>query len=191
MPTVMKFSRHFAGSLESMANKLRQKCFIRVAYCRNLQESSRVLVRRTFRETIDHSFHDLSGTFNGNQAVERGAPFNNGARNWGRRDSWFFSDFLVVPLHWPTSCLDAVKLRNSVNNFPTTSFSVTILPECLSRTMIEIVKSWWKIIFAPFGIIIPVDTFWYYLFVSNIAENKKRGNTRNGRKLFCIYSFVR
>lgn len=59
--TVMKFSRHFAGSLESMANKLRQKCFIRVAYCRNLQESSRSVELLAKRSTIPFTtFPELS-----------------------------------------------------------------------------------------------------------------------------------
>jgi len=48
----------------------------------------------------------------------------------------FLSFSYTDQLRW---CLDVVKLRNSVNNFATTS--MTISSEYLSQTMIEIVKS--------------------------------------------------
>lgn len=96
--SMMKSAKHFDKSLDSTVNKLQRNVLFAsriVATCENPVGywSIELFTKRlTVPRTTFWNFQQQPDCW-------KGTPFNNGARNWGRQDSWFFSwqVFLLFP----------------------------------------------------------------------------------------------
>jgi len=185
--STMKFSQHFGRSLESIVNKLWQNVLsasLIVGICSNLVGywSVELFPRRS---TIPFTtFPELSTATKPLKEVRRLIIALEIGED-GTVDSFQAPSFCSLIL--TNFVFRHNKAANSVNNFVTTSFSMTISLKYLLRTMIEIVKPWWEIIFVKTLQDRYFDIFRYIIICLffNTLENKKRG--KEGRKLFCIF----